>query len=506
MKKRLFILSVIMAVTACNSDSLLEDTGKKLSENDVFKVNITISRTDAPSGATKAYAKRDFSNDDVVYIFFNGVAAPKYLEMRYNSATGEWTPAFRNKMTSSDLSGSGKMTAVYLPYGNTATVAASGSNFVFQDGSGNPLDYKGYFLEVEGADYTYGGGLLSGDLALYAPATVGNDKHIHFDVSGFTSDHNYDMYQANVKPILLESISSSGVVSATIGSKGGALTGYVDGEHLTFSGVLDESVVGTQADYMFRINDWSEFILYTRDAGSKTISGNVYIGIGDISATPWTADANGGFMDLGLSVKWAARNLGATNPWDYGDYYAWGETTPKYTGSAQANPPTWKGGQSAGYVWSNYVYGTSTTTLTKYCTKESDGKDGFTDGKTTLELTDDAARVVWGGAWRMPTSAEQDELRLSLCSSEMTTVSTINGCLFTSKVPGFRNRTIFLPAAGSRNGTNHNSVGSGGLYWSSSLNENNPSQAWRMSFVSGYGVMSTPTARHVGFSVRPVCE
>ena len=43
-------------------------------------------------------------------------------------------------------------------------------------------------------------------------------------------------------------------------------------------------------------------------------------------------------MDLGLSVKWATCNLGATKPEEFGDYYAWAELTTKkeYSSSSTA--------------------------------------------------------------------------------------------------------------------------------------------------------------------------
>ena len=108
------------------------------------------------------------------------------------------------------------------------------------------------------------------------------------------------------------------------------------------------------------------------------------------------AESGYNYVDLGLTsgTKWATCNVGASKPQDYGDYYAWGEVTPKET-----------------YNWSTYKYGSAYNQLTKYCSSSSYGKDGFTDSKTTLDLSDDAAYVNWGGKWRMPTKAQQDELR-----------------------------------------------------------------------------------------------
>ena len=118
-------------------------------------------------------------------------------------------------------------------------------------------------------------------------------------------------------------------------------------------------------------------------------------GSGGGSSTSGTENGHE-WVDLGLSsgLKWATCNVGATAPEGYGDYFAWGETSPK-----------------SNYAWSTYKYcNGSDYTMTKYCTESSYGYNGFTDGKTILELSDDAARANWGGKWRMPTQAEQDEL------------------------------------------------------------------------------------------------
>ena len=121
------------------------------------------------------------------------------------------------------------------------------------------------------------------------------------------------------------------------------------------------------------------------------------------SSTPNNGTENGyAYVDLGLSVKWATMNVGASKAEEYGDYFAWGETQPKST-----------------YDWSMYKYcNGSSSTLTKYCNMSSYGNNGFTDNKTQLELSDDAARVNWGGSWRMPTDAEWTEL-YEQCTREL---------------------------------------------------------------------------------------
>ena len=197
---------------------------------------------------------------------------------------------------------------------------------------------------------------------------------------------------------------------------------------------------------------------------------------------PTAGDANGHeYVDLGLSVKWATCNIGATTPEDYGNYYAWGETKPQST-----------------YNWSTYKWcNGSSSTFTKYNTSSS---FGTVDNKTVLDLADDAANANWGGAWRMPTDAEWQELRDN-CTWTWKTLNGINGF----EVKGPNGNSIFLPAAGYRGNDDLYSAGDFGHYWSSSLYAVNPSGAWDVNFFSdnvsgGYG------SRYCGLSVRAVMK
>ena len=190
------------------------------------------------------------------------------------------------------------------------------------------------------------------------------------------------------------------------------------------------------------------------------------------------------WVDLGLpsGLKWATCNVGATTPDGYGDYFAWGETSPKDN-----------------YEWSTYKYcNGSSSTLTKYNTNSD---RGTVDNKTTLDLIDDAARTNWGGTWHMPTKAEQDELRNN-CTWTWTTENGVNGYKVTSKTNG---NSIFLPAAGNRSGTSVDNVGTYGYYWSSSLYESNPHSAYNLSFYSGSVYWRSSYNRFCGHTVRAVC-
>ena len=246
----------------------------------------------------------------------------------------------------------------------------------------------------------------------------------------------------------------------------------------------------------------------TADGGTEDVGNDDY-DWGDIGG-----NSTHQYVDLGLSVKWATCNVGASKPEEYGDYFAWGETEPYYNGDSQ-NPTSWKSGKSDGYNWVNTPYQTantvdwSSTRWTKYlCSTTSSYKDpSATDAdalKTVLDPEDDAAHVNWGGSWRMPTRAEQDELRTN-CTWTWTTINGIKGYKVQSNKSGYTDRWIFLPAAGCRNGTLLLSVGSYGLYWSSSLYAGSPYRAYYLSFGSG-DVDWNYSYRYIGQSVRPVCH
>lgn len=194
-------------------------------------------------------------------------------------------------------------------------------------------------------------------------------------------------------------------------------------------------------------------------------------------------------VDLGLpsGLKWANMNVGATKPEEYGDYFAWGETSPKTDYSWNT------------YKWCNGTYDSQT----KYCT---DSQYGTVDNKTVLEFEDDAATANWGGNWRMPTKEEQVELRKN-CTWTWTdnyNSTGVAGYIVSSKATGNSN-SIFLPAAGYRTDTDLYYVGSRGYYWSSSLDSIGSDYACNLFFRSD-GSGRGSYFRSDGQSVRPVCR
>ena len=199
--------------------------------------------------------------------------------------------------------------------------------------------------------------------------------------------------------------------------------------------------------------------------------------------SPATGTANGyGYVDLGLSAKWATCNVGATSPEEYGDYFAWGETTTKETYTMEnslTNGISDIDLQVGGYVERRV--------------------GSYYDGNY-LASQYDAATANWGGAWRMPNYYDMWEL-LTECTWEWIQTNDFRGY----KVTGPSGASIFLPAAGCRHGSSLNYAGSDGYYWSSTPDEGNSYDAYRLYFNSDGRNMDNDY-RYYGRSVRPVLE
>ena len=179
-------------------------------------------------------------------------------------------------------------------------------------------------------------------------------------------------------------------------------------------------------------------------------------------------------VDLGLSVKWACCNVGANSPEEYGGYFAWGETEVK---NYYEDPS---------YKWLIDSIGE----MIKY---------NEADGKTTLDPEDDAAQVLWGDGWRMPTQAELQEL-MDHCTWTWTIVNGVKGY----KVSGNGN-SIFLPAAGSYNNISLMNQGDRGCYLSSTLFSEDIELECCLGFNKN-AYYSINDYRCKGHTIRPVRE
>ena len=196
-----------------------------------------------------------------------------------------------------------------------------------------------------------------------------------------------------------------------------------------------------------------------------------------------TAQQKHEYVDLGLpsGTLWAACNIGAANPEDYGDYFAWGETSTK-----------------SDYTWGNYKYcrDYDSHKLTKYVYLPGWGYNGFTDQLSTIEKSDDVAYQKWGSDWCMPTWVQFFELEKN-CTWTWTSRNGKNGY----EVKGRNGNTIFLPAAGEEGRWD---VGARGYYWSSSRNKTYSENAEALCITSSEINEMYSSGRNNGYSVRPV--
>lgn len=192
------------------------------------------------------------------------------------------------------------------------------------------------------------------------------------------------------------------------------------------------------------------------------------------------------YVDLGLSVKWATFNVGATSPYETGDFFSFGETEPKDS-----------------YTRSNYKY-YEPDNLVKYTKYNFYTRYGIVDYKYRLDMEDDVARVKWGGDWRMPTIEEMEELVYN-CYWEWT---EINSSVYGYKVTGPNGNSIFLPAGYYRDDEDESTTPLTS-YLSSTLSNEYPGHAIGIDFYdfdyygSDYYDIS-PEGRYFGELIRPV--
>lgn len=161
-------------------------------------------------------------------------------------------------------------------------------------------------------------------------------------------------------------------------------------------------------------------------------------------------------VDLGLSVKWAAYNVGANTPLATGDYFAWGET---------------------------------------------DSKDSYLQSNYTATQFEDAAAAQWGDNWRIPTIAEWKELQ-EHCIWKWGQLDGIYGYKITSKKNG---NAIFLPAAGWKEGDSTNEKNHSGYYWVELIHPDDPYYARCLYFEVDKQVLIVNRQCFTGRCLRAVC-
>ena len=242
--------------------------------------------------------------------------------------------------------------------------------------------------------------------------------------------------------------------------------------NLSNDGIVSVSISGSTVTInALQAGQTTVTIVDTKSNQTATIEVTVTAGSDIPSYTSCPDSHHPHLIDLGLpsGTKWACCNVGASKPEDYGGYYAWGEITEK-----------------SSYTWANYLDGKGTD---------------YYIGNDIAGTQYDAATANWGSSWVMPSLDQVTEL-LDNCTSEWTIEKGVNGRKFT----GSNRASIFLPAAGYRWNDSLYYAGSQSYYWSSSLTESNPNNAYELYFSRGYAYWDDYERRDGGHSVRPVVK
>lgn len=263
-------------------------------------------------------------------------------------------------------------------------------------------------------------GVISIDHGAYLETTAG--RVYGLPVRAVYGDAPRDGYEVEFSST---SISGLTTTSATVSSKVSVSSGKIETAGFCYStgdklvdvlhGNVANSEIGANGVLETELSDLLPSTTYRVRPFVEIESVRYY---GDIVEFNSQNETVSQVVDLGLSVKWASWNLGASKPEETGDFYAWAETTPRTNFKEDAPYPYWDGSK-----------------FTKY---------SYSDKKSVLEATDDAATVQWGEPWRIPTIDEWNEL-LENCNHEKHTRNGVDGYLFTSKING---NQIFFPFTG----------------------------------------------------------
>ena len=497
MKKAYILLAALaaLALGACNKEKAEVIVP---SESGKVRLNINFDVT-SPCLSTKA-VKSGWESGDIIYCWFDeNQSKDPDLTLTYDGS--DWNASDVDAAIVANLKGQGELKFFWIGTNDLA-------DWTYNDGSFTPAEGKGF-------------------PRLLTPSGNGNDNVYRYDAEARTLTGTLKWsYATNLQVVVTGLALSDGyrlncgydawtktkvnVTKNNVYAPNGNTFSYgvENADGVAFYLSMTKSGYNKPFNFTLNAPDNKEYVY----AVKKTIQLDTdnteasFYAV-KIAKDKFLPSINGyAYVEMGDGLKWATMNVGATSPDGYGDYFAWGETEAKED-----------------YSWSTYKWMQEGMSDEWYITKytfadgETDGiwYDGDTfvgDGKTSLkdyDYADDAARQIWKGTWRIPTDAEwtalrnEDNFKWDWTGDYEGT--GIAGMVVTSKVSGCEGNTIFLPAAGGRDGAGPYYAGSYGYYWASSLREYNSDFARRVDFYSGE-VGRSFSARCRGFSVRPVSE
>ena len=294
------------------------------------------------------------------------------------------------------------------------------------------------------------------------------------DVLSFRTNGSNSVQTLEARTVTETSAVLSGSVSGISDSSSDCRYGFFYGTTTTpYSGGQDIQVGSNQdGNFSYSLSGLTENTTYYYCA-YLLVDGKYTYGVVRTFTTE-KQDAgitSGQMVDLGLSVKWAGWNVGASRPEEFGGYYAWGELEEKDE-----------------YSQSNYQY--YDNQYQQYI---------MTLGINICGTKYDVARVNWGGNWRMPTTAEFNEL-VNNCEWTWIEYNGVQG----QKVTGPNGNSIFLPAAGYRSNASVGDENVQGRYWAGQWANLN-SMASILLFQNDTSFVR-PNVRYLGCTVRPVSD
>lgn len=401
MKRSIYVLMLLL-FAGCTAE--LKDVTGNRSENHVFTA-------DFESFETKVYAdlnlQTHWTADDRISIFSNTYNKQYKFDGQTGDDNGTFSPISNTFSTGNEIPAN---YAVY-PYSESTKITSGGELTLTMPAVQNYFQ-NSYGLEantmVAVTKNLYDFNLTFKSLCGYVVVQLYGEGTVK-SISLTGNNGEKIAGEATVTPVYGESpsvvMSDKATTTITIDCGEGVELGNTPQGATSFWFAIPP--VTFSKGFTIVAKDVDNRLMKVSTSISRTVSRNVKNALSPLEAT---FDLSKEYVDMGLSVKWATCNLGATEPEKYGYYFSWGETRA-YTNS----------------------------------TYNGVGKNN--NGKDVLDLKDDAANVFLGEQWRIPTAQEWEEL-VNNCNFVWEARNGVYGYTVTSKKAGYESSSIFLPACG----------------------------------------------------------